>query len=302
MKNNISHIISFVLILFIFVSTTVTVNAYDELPAPDWVQISTNSDGSKTVTITTPSYMLDVVNFYEYSTDYGLTWQQLNDSSGGEFVFDTTTEFSLRYVYSGFNSAVYNITVSVSKTVTVTSSAGITLLIAHNSEIPTDVTLSAYEIVNGLTFTQASEYFGDNKQFVLFDVTIMRNNNIYNNDSEKTWLFPKSNFDIDYCKIYHISEDGEFSLIESQTELNMLLIKTEKTGTFAVVEDKTFCKGDVNGDGLIKAGDARLALRYSARIENFNESQIYAADYDNDGKVTASDARLILRKSAGLEK
>lgn len=302
MKNKIYHIISFLIIVLFVVTTTVSVNAYDELPAPDWIQISTNSDGSKVVSIITPSYMVDVVNYYEYSTDFGLTWQKLNDSSGGEFVFDTTTEFSLRYVYSGFRSTVYTVTVSVSKTSTITSSVGITLLIPNNSEIPTDVTLSAYEIVSGISYNSALEYFGTNKKFALYDVTIMRNNNIYNSANEKIWLFPKNDFDIEYCKIYHISENGEYTLLDSQTELNMLLVKTEKTGTFAVVEDKTYSKGDVNGDGLVKAGDARLALRYSARLEDFNETQIYAADYDNDGKVTPSDARLILRVSAGLQK
>lgn len=59
--------------------------------------------------------------------------------------------------------------------------------------------------------------------------------------------------------------------------------------------------GDVNGDGAIKAADARLALRCSAKLEELSEEQIKVADVDKSGKVTASDARKILRVSASLD-
>ncbi len=63
-----------------------------------------------------------------------------------------------------------------------------------------------------------------------------------------------------------------------------------------------FTLGDVNGDGAVKAADARLALRYSAKLEELSEEQLGAADVDNSGKVTASDARKILRVAASLDK
>ncbi|MCR5782846.1 MAG: DUF6273 domain-containing protein [Clostridia bacterium] len=59
--------------------------------------------------------------------------------------------------------------------------------------------------------------------------------------------------------------------------------------------------GDVNGDGQILAGDARLALRYSAKIEELSAAQILAADVDENGQVLADDARQILRYSAKLQ-
>jgi len=73
----------------------------------------------------------------------------------------------------------------------------------------------------------------------------------------------------------------------------MLAILSVTAGAFAL--------GDVNGDGAVKAADARLALRYSAKLEELSENQIKAADVDNSGKVTASDARKILRVSAKLD-
>lgn len=61
--------------------------------------------------------------------------------------------------------------------------------------------------------------------------------------------------------------------------------------------------GDVDLDGQVKAGDARLALRYSVGLEkSFSEKQVKAADVDRDGQVKAGDARTILRVSVGLDK
>lgn len=61
--------------------------------------------------------------------------------------------------------------------------------------------------------------------------------------------------------------------------------------------------GDVNLDGKITAADARLALRISAKLENYPaaDSDVFKnTDVNADGKITAADARIILRVSAGL--
>lgn len=73
-----------------------------------------------------------------------------------------------------------------------------------------------------------------------------------------------------------------------------------------VLEEKVISavkKGDINGDGKITAADARLILRYSAKLDSGwdNPDIISLADFDNDGKLTASDARQCLRYSAGLD-
>lgn len=61
--------------------------------------------------------------------------------------------------------------------------------------------------------------------------------------------------------------------------------------------------GDVDLNGKVEAGDARLALRRAVGLETFAESstQFKAADADKNGKVEAGDARLILRAAVGLE-
>ena len=64
-----------------------------------------------------------------------------------------------------------------------------------------------------------------------------------------------------------------------------------------------YMPGDVDGDGIISSGDARLALRRSVMLEDYPEgSAAYlACDVDFDGGVSSADARLILRASVGLE-
>ena len=62
-----------------------------------------------------------------------------------------------------------------------------------------------------------------------------------------------------------------------------------------------YIKGDVDGNGKVDAGDARLALRASVGLDTLNDVQQKAADVDGTVGVSSSDARLILRVSVGLE-
>ncbi len=62
-----------------------------------------------------------------------------------------------------------------------------------------------------------------------------------------------------------------------------------------------FTPGDIDGNGQILADDARLALRFSAKLEELDETQQKAADVDGNNQVLADDARQILRYSAKLQ-
>lgn len=59
--------------------------------------------------------------------------------------------------------------------------------------------------------------------------------------------------------------------------------------------------GDIDEDGSITAGDARMALRYSVALEYYTKGHLILGDTDSDGKITASDARNILRYSVALD-
>ncbi len=69
----------------------------------------------------------------------------------------------------------------------------------------------------------------------------------------------------------------------------------------AITPEPEFTLGDVDNDGNITSGDARLALRASVGLEELTETQTKAADVDKNNAVTAGDARLILRCAVGLE-
>ena len=68
-------------------------------------------------------------------------------------------------------------------------------------------------------------------------------------------------------------------------------------------ETPEYTKGDVDGDGEISSGDARLALRASVKLENYEPGSpaFLAADVDGNGAIESSDARTILRVSVKLE-
>ena len=64
-----------------------------------------------------------------------------------------------------------------------------------------------------------------------------------------------------------------------------------------------YTPGDVDGDGEVTSGDARLALRASVQLEKYEPgtAAFLAADTDKNGVIEASDARTILRVSVKLE-
>jgi|GEM_PF-954489 len=64
--------------------------------------------------------------------------------------------------------------------------------------------------------------------------------------------------------------------------------------------DSHILMGDIDNDGNITAGDARLALRASVGLEMLTTRQKHIGDVDKDNIITAGDARLILRWSVGM--
>ncbi|MBQ6118545.1 MAG: hypothetical protein IJK98_04875, partial [Clostridia bacterium] len=62
--------------------------------------------------------------------------------------------------------------------------------------------------------------------------------------------------------------------------------------------------GDIDFNGKLESGDARIALRVSVGLESLEKGTdaFRAADADKNGKLEAADARLILRASVGLER
>ncbi len=66
--------------------------------------------------------------------------------------------------------------------------------------------------------------------------------------------------------------------------------------------NECYAVGDVDGNGSIKADDARIILRVAVNLEQIDASAFIKADVDGDGKITAKDARTALRLAVGLDK
>lgn len=58
--------------------------------------------------------------------------------------------------------------------------------------------------------------------------------------------------------------------------------------------------GDVDENGRVTAGDARIVLRVAAKIDAADSIGLYNSDADGNEKITAADARIILRVAASL--
>lgn len=71
--------------------------------------------------------------------------------------------------------------------------------------------------------------------------------------------------------------------------------------TVPFVAAKSVSTGDVNGDGIISAADARAALRLSVSLDRACFHAMQYADVNADGEYSANDARTILRVAVGLE-
>lgn len=70
----------------------------------------------------------------------------------------------------------------------------------------------------------------------------------------------------------------------------------------AAGKPETLRTGDLDGDDLVTASDARLALRGAVGLEKYAPGSVEfrAADADGNNKLEAGDARLILRRAVGL--
>ena len=57
--------------------------------------------------------------------------------------------------------------------------------------------------------------------------------------------------------------------------------------------------GDINGDGMINARDAKLAIQYFTGKVELTDEQIARGDVNFDGNINARDAKLIIQFFTG---
>lgn len=97
-----------------------------------------------------------------------------------------------------------------------------------------------------------------------------------------------------------ISIDSHIATQTATLPQNIKLFLNDNTVKY--VNNKTpRAMGDIDGDGMVTAQDARNVLRCSVGLESFAVTEFPYADCDYDIKITATDARHVLRTAVGLE-
>lgn len=102
---------------------------------------------------------------------------------------------------------------------------------------------------------------------------------------------------------YYISGSETVKVSGNGTYRAVVTFKNSKgsaSGSASFVFNRNSSLADVNNDGKVSAMDARLALRFAAGLQRFNNNERTRSDVNCDGSLTAADARIILRIAADL--
>lgn len=122
------------------------------------------------------------------------------------------------------------------------------------------------------------------------------NTNWYNNYLTDKWYDTKVKWLAQYNS--KVTYKGKYDIWQYSSKGSVPGIKGNVDMNFCYI---SLVEGDVDGDGLVTAADARKILRISSGLEKAPQGQsALNADVNNDGKYTAADAREALRKSANL--
>lgn len=105
------------------------------------------------------------------------------------------------------------------------------------------------------------------------------------------------------CNVKVLDKTSKAVADKAKLATGMQMVLTDEKGN--VLDTVTvIVPGDVDGDGDVKAADARQALRAAVNLEKLSECEKTAADLDSASSkhtVNSADARYILRLSVGLE-
>lgn len=179
--------------------------------------------------------------------------------------------------------------------------SGVTASFADRSKLPENLSVSSYSIVSGKIYDKIKERYSSFDQFEVFSVELSDEGTPYLFEGTAVFSIPvPDGFTNSKCRVYSVSQPGSaFECLSKQSDTEVSFI-AHSSGIYYIYNDNGVHLGDVDSNGQITASDARLILRYSAKLEKFTDTQILSSDINADGKVTAADARLLLRYVAGL--
>ncbi len=181
--------------------------------------------------------------------------------------------------------------------------SGVTASFADASKLPDSLSVSSYSIVSGSVYEKIKAKYSSFDQFEVFAVELSDAGTNYPFDGTAVFSIPiPDGFTNSECVVYSVSQTtgASFKCLSKQSNTEVSFI-AYSAGIYYIYNDNGVHLGDVDLNGEITAGDARLILRYCARLENLTETQILSSDINADGKVNTADSRLLLRYVIGLE-
>jgi hypothetical protein len=294
-------VLAIVLISAILFSNSLTSLASD-LPDLTWIEQKSVDDSNpyagRSVRFHTPSSVTVKIDSYEYSLD-GKTWTDLPGPAGGELIVNESKLIFIRYISDGTPSRPTSVYVElVPSNVLTESQLGIKAKLPGEASLG-NIRLGAYEIVAGVDYNQAKQLMS-NYVFKLINIMFLDGKNEIGSLSKPANILlpvPKD-FNAGTCIIYKISA-GKAVEVFSAVSGSDLSFSATGSGLYIIADP--ILLGDLNFDGKVQAADARLVLRYVAKLDSLTPKQLQVADMDGDGKVSASDARIILRIAAKLQ-
>lgn len=294
-------VLAIVLISAILFSNSLTSLASD-LPDLTWIEQKSVDDNNpyagRSVRFHTPSSVTVKIDSYEYSLD-GKTWTDLPGPAGGELIVNESKLIFIRYISDGTPSRPTSVYVElVPSNVLTESQLGIKAKLPGEASLG-NIRLGAYEIVAGVDYNQAKQLMS-NYVFKLINIMFLDGKNEIGSLSKPANILlpvPKD-FNAGTCIIYKISA-GKAVEVFSAVSGSDLSFSATGSGLYIIADP--ILLGDLNFDGKVQAEDARLVLRYVAKLDSLTPKQLQVADMDGDGKVSASDARIILRIAAKLQ-
>lgn len=294
-------VLAIVLISAILFSNSLTSLASD-LPDLTWIEQKSVDDDNpyagRSVRFHTPSSVTVKIDSYEYSLD-GKTWTDLPGPEGGELIVNESKLIFIRYISDGTPSRPTSVYVELVPSKDLTESQlGIKAKLPGEASLG-NIRLGAYEIVAGVDYNQAKQLMS-NYVFKLINIMFLDGKNEIGSLSKPANILlpvPKD-FNAGTCIIYKISA-GKAVEVFSAVSGSDLSFSATGSGLYIIADP--ILLGDLNFNGKVQAEDARLVLRYVAKLDSLTPKQLQVADMDGDGKVSASDARIILRIAAKLQ-
>jgi hypothetical protein len=294
-------VLAIVLISAILFSNSLTSLASD-LPDLTWIEQKSVDDDNpyagRSVRFHTPSSVTVKIDSYEYSLD-GKTWTDLPGPAGGELIVNESKLIFIRYISDDTPSRPTSVYVElVPSKVLTESQLGIKAKLPGEASLG-NIRLGAYEIVAGVDYNQAKQLMS-NYVFKLINIMFLDGKNEIGSLSKPANILlpvPKD-FNAGTCIIYKISA-GKAVEVFSAVSGSDLSFSATGSGLYIIADP--ILLGDLNFNGKVQAEDARLVLRYVAKLDSLTPKQLQVADMDGDGKVSASDARIILRIAAKLQ-